>query len=94
MMRFWFREDVALDVAQRYRDWHSLTDSDAFMQSPDEIQFETADIWISCARIGEPFDIPGAQGWKAVEILVNSNAPASSLRDLFEQFGGLYRGEV
>lgn len=94
MLKFWFREEMARAVIERYSDWRSLTDSEAFMLQPDEIQLGTADIWISATAIGEPFDIQGSNGWKAVEILVNSNAPTEALRHLFERLGGLYRGGI
>lgn len=88
MLKFWFKEDVAALIVERYANWRSLTDSEAFLDSPDEVQLGTADVWISAVIIGKPFTLEGSEGWQAVEVLVNSNAPSSALQRLFESLGG------
>lgn len=94
MLKFWFREEVAREVVKRYADWRSLTDSEAFLDLSTEEQLGTADIWISATAIREPFEVEGSNGWKAVEVLVNSNAPSTPLQKLFEELGGFYMGGV
>lgn len=94
MLKFWFREEVARAVVERYADWRSLTDSEAFLKHSTTVQLDTASIWISATVIGEPFGVPGSNGWKALEILINSNAPSGPLKKLFEDLGGFYQGEV
>lgn len=94
MFKFWFREEVAALVLERFADWKSIRDSKAFLKLSKEVQLATADIWISATAIGEPFEIEGSNGWKAVEVLVNSNAPSTALKKLFEQLGGFYMGGV
>lgn len=93
MMKFWFREDMAQSIIERYSNWQFIN-SEAFKQLSTEEQLGTSDLWICATALGEPFDVPGLDGCKAVEILVSGNAPTKATQELFEELGGLYLGEV
>lgn len=93
MLKFWFREEMGRIVAERYANYR-LIDSVAFKKLSAEEQLASADIWIAATIIGEPFEVPGSDGWKAVQVIVSSNGPNEATRALFEELGGLCQGEV
>lgn len=92
MLRFWFREDIAPKIIERYANWQ-FTKTEAFQQLSSEEQLRVAEIWIVASAIPGKFDVPGLVGCKAVEIWISSNGPNQTTIELFEELGGLYQGE-